>query len=270
MVDELDHKGLRWQVDVWDRMSGIYLDEIDKRFEGIIEHLLARADLKAGQQVLDLGTGTGSVALRAAGLVRPNGAVTGVDISPEMLAQAERRASQLRVTNVSFHEGRAEAIPAADASCDVVLASLSLMYVIDRAAAAREIARVLKNGGRFVAAVWAGRDKCDIVKLQQLVGSFAPAPPVTGVAPWALADPAPFVKQLGDAGVRTNVDTEVTGFDFADFESAWDALASVAAANLSGEQEREARAALHAAMWPNGDGPRHFSNLTHFICGEKS
>jgi hypothetical protein len=60
----------------------------------------------------------------------------------------------------------------------------------------------------------------------------------------------------------------VTGFDFPDFKSAWDALAGVSAANLSAAQERGAKSALRAAMWPNGDGPRHFSNLTHFICGD--
>ena len=53
---------------------------------------------------------------------------------------------------------------------DVLLASLSLMYAIDRAATARECARVLRPGGRFVAAVWAGPEQCDIVRFQALAG----------------------------------------------------------------------------------------------------
>ena len=65
--------------------------------------------------------------------------------------------------NVRFREGRAEAIPAEDGAVHVVLASLSLMYAVDRAAAAREIARVLRPGGRLVAAVWSGPEQCDIV-----------------------------------------------------------------------------------------------------------
>ena len=103
---------------------------------------------------MDLGTGTGSVALRAAPLVG-EGEVTGVDISADMLAVAKRRAAKLGVGGVMFREGGAEAIPAEDGSFDVVLACLCLMFVIDRAAAAREFARVLRPGGRFVAAVWA-------------------------------------------------------------------------------------------------------------------
>ena len=59
------------------------------------------------------------------------------------------------VANAEFREGRAEAIPSDDGSADVVLTSLSLMGAIDRAAAAREIARVLRPGGPFAAAVWA-------------------------------------------------------------------------------------------------------------------
>ena len=56
-----------------------------------------------------------------------------------MLGLAAQKAKNLGITNVEFQEGRAESIPAEDSSFDIVLASLSLMYVIDRAAAAREI-----------------------------------------------------------------------------------------------------------------------------------
>jgi SAM-dependent methyltransferase len=121
---------------------------------------------------------------------------------------------------------------------DVVLASLSLMYVIDRAAAAREIARVLRPGGRFVAAVWAGPAECDIVWFQQTAGSFAPAPPVPGVGPGALADTRPLLAQLEDVDLRARVETEILGFDFDDFESAWETLAGVTTATLAPEPAR--------------------------------
>ena len=116
--------------------------------------------------MLDLGTGTGSVALKAAEAVAPNGRVTAVDISRDMLAVARRRAASAEAS-ITFVEGSAEAIPADAESIDAVLASLSLMYVIDRGAAAREIARVLRLGGRLVGAVWAGPEQADIVLLQQ-------------------------------------------------------------------------------------------------------
>jgi hypothetical protein len=73
---------LAWQIGVWDRISQIYLREIDKRFEPVVEQLIARAALAPGQYVLDLGTGTGSVAIRAASLVGPSGQVSvNADIS---------------------------------------------------------------------------------------------------------------------------------------------------------------------------------------------
>jgi ubiquinone/menaquinone biosynthesis C-methylase UbiE len=193
MDQQKNAEGLAWQVSIWDRMVPVYTREIDKRFEPIVERVVNRADLKPGQHALDLGTGTGSVALRAAKAVAPNGRVTALDISPDMLAIARRRAAS--EANITFVEGRAEAIPADAESIDAVLASLSLMYVIDREAAAREIARVLRPGGHLVGAVWAGPDRADIVLLQQTAGSFAPEPPVPGVGPGALGDPAPFLAQ---------------------------------------------------------------------------
>src|SRR5688572_8594377 len=161
-----ERDAIAWQTGVWNRMSDVYVREIDQRFAPVVDALVARSGLRSGEHVLDLGTGTGAVAQRAAVIVGPNGRVVGVDISPEMLSLARHAATSRGLDNVTLLEGRAEAIPTSDAEFDVVLASLSLMFVIDREAAAREIARVLKPGGRFVAAVWAGPDECDIVRFQ--------------------------------------------------------------------------------------------------------
>src|SRR6266576_2976650 len=167
-----EQAALQWQVGVWDRMSPIYLREVDDRFTEVIDGVVRRAGLQRGQQVLDLGTGTGSVALKTASTVLPGGTVTAVDISREMLGLARQRALTMGLSNITFLEGRAEEIPVPSGRFDVVLASLSLMYVIDRAAAAREIARVLRPGGRLVAAVWGGPEDADIVRFQQIAGSF--------------------------------------------------------------------------------------------------
>jgi SAM-dependent methyltransferase len=217
--------------------------------------------------VLDLGTGTGSAAVKAALSVAPGGAVTAIDVSPEMLAIARQRIASMGLSNISFQEGRAEEIPAPSGQFDAVLASLSLMYVIDRNAAAREIARVLRPGGRLVAAVWGGPEEADIVLLQQTAGSFAPKPPVPGVGPGALADPSEFLAELERAGIRAGVETETTSFTFDDFTSAWDVLAGVTTAQLAPARQEEAKAAVRAKMWPAGDGPRHFTNQTRFVIG---
>jgi SAM-dependent methyltransferase len=83
-----------------------------------------------------------------------------------------------------------------------------MMYVIDREAAAREIARVLRPGGRFVAAVWAGPEQCDIVLFQQTAGRFAGPTPVPGIGPGALADPSIFLRQLDAAGIDVRMETQ--------------------------------------------------------------
>jgi hypothetical protein len=68
-------EAIQWQTHVWNRMAPVYVREIDQRFLPVVGHLIARADLAPGQRILDLGTGTGSVALRAAALVAPGGRV---------------------------------------------------------------------------------------------------------------------------------------------------------------------------------------------------
>lgn len=262
-----EREGLAWQTGVWNRISDTYVREIDGRLAPVVEAVVRRSALRAGERVLDLGTGTGAVARRAAAIVGPRGRVVGIDISPEMLALARRGAATRRPGNLTFLEGRAESIPAGDATFDVVVACLSMMYVIDREAAAHQIARALKPGGRFVAAVWAGPDQCDIVLFQQIAGRLAGPPPVPGVEPGALADTSGFLRQLGAAGIRTRVEIETLGFDFPDFTSAWETLAGVTAAQLPPARQQEAKDAILAAMYPNGDGRRHFRNVTQFVVG---
>jgi SAM-dependent methyltransferase len=176
-----------------------------------------------------------------------------------MLSYARKQLADQGLTNVTLREGGAEAIRADDESFDVVLASLSFMFVVDRAAAAREVARVLRPGGRLVGSVWAGPEQCDLVRFQQIAGGFAAAPPVPRVGPGSLAD----------AGIQARVETEILGFDFDGFYLPWDVFAGVTTANLSLELQSEAREAAFSSMWPDGDGPRHFRNATQFIIGRK-
>jgi SAM-dependent methyltransferase len=230
---------------------------------------LRLADLRSGETVLDLGTGTGAVAILAATQVGMSGRIKALDISPEMLARARERVRNLAITNIELAEGRAEALPSDDRSFDAVVASLSLMYVIDRGAAAREIARVLRPGGRLAAAVWAGPAEADIVKFQQTAGSFAPRPPVEGVGPGALADPSEFLSQLRDQGLDAKCDKVITTFEFANFEDAWETLAGVTAATLEPKIREQAKAAVRALMWPDAGAPQTFHNATQLIRARK-
>lgn len=265
-----EQEAISWQAGVWDRISDIYQREIDRRFASVVAGCIDRCGLRAGESVLDLGTGTGAAAIAAAAAIGQTGSVTAVDLSTEMLELARRRTEEAHLTNVELREGRAEDIPAPDGSFDVVIASLSFMYVIDRQRAARECARVLRSRGRLVAAVWAGADDADIVRFQQTAGAFAPPPPVPGVGPGALADLGPLLAQLRDAGITARVETEGIEFAFGDFGEAWDVLAGVTTANLDEQRRSEAKLAVQAAMWPDPKAPRVFANKTQFVVGTRT
>lgn len=112
----------------------------------------ALAELKAGEVVLDLGSGAGMDAFLAAQRVGPEGHVHGVDMTKEMLAKARHNAAEFKrrtgLGNVTFHQGQIEAIPLPDASVDVVLSNCVLNLSPDQPKVWQEIARVLKPGGR--------------------------------------------------------------------------------------------------------------------------
>lgn len=114
--------------------------------------LLDLARLSPGEAVLDVGCGTGTLAIAVKQRVGPAGEVRGVDPSPEMVARASGKAAKAGV-DVRFDTAAIEQLPLADASLDVVLSSLMLHHLTDdgRRRGLVEIARVLKPGGRFLA-----------------------------------------------------------------------------------------------------------------------
>ena len=111
---------------------------------------LAAAALQEGETVLDLGSGAGFDAFLAAREVGSTGRVIGVDMTDEMLAKARTNAQRAGFTNVEFRKGYIEALPVDTASVDVVLSNCVINLVPDKAAVYREVARVLRPGGRMV------------------------------------------------------------------------------------------------------------------------
>ena len=106
-------------------------------------------DLLPGERVLDLGSGAGTDSLVAAQMVGWDGSVTGIDMTPEMLAAARASAAELGAPNVEFVEGEAEALPFPDASFDVVISNGVIDLIPDKDAVFTEIFRVLRPGGRI-------------------------------------------------------------------------------------------------------------------------
>lgn len=112
------------------------------------------ARLKPGDRVLDVACGTGAVTKEALRRVGPDGTEAGLDLSPEMLAVARRT-----LPGTDLREGAAESLPFHDQSFDVVTCQFGLMFFEDRAAALREMSRVLRPEGRLVVAVWDSLDR---------------------------------------------------------------------------------------------------------------
>ena len=106
--------------------------------------------LRAGETVLDLGSGAGIDVFLAANAVGPAGRAIGVDMTPEMLARARRNAERRGLSNTEFREGRLEALPVANDSIDAVTSNCVINLVPDKAKVFSEVARVLKPGGRLV------------------------------------------------------------------------------------------------------------------------
>jgi len=107
-------------------------------------------ELRAGETVLDLGSGAGIDVFLAAKQVGPNGRAIGVDMTREMLDRARANAQRAGITNVEFREGRLESLPVDDATVDAVTSNCVINLVPDKERVFREIARVLKPGGRLV------------------------------------------------------------------------------------------------------------------------
>jgi arsenite methyltransferase len=105
--------------------------------------------LEPGERVLDLGSGSGTDSLVAAQMVGPEGGVTGIDMTPEMLAKASTAAAQMGATNVEFVESEAERLPFPDASFDVVISNGVIDLVPDKDSVFSELFRVLTPGGRM-------------------------------------------------------------------------------------------------------------------------
>ncbi len=110
------------------------------------------AGLTPGEVVIDLGCGAGIDTLLAAHAVGPNGKAIGLDMLPEMLEAAARNAAESGVTNVEWLLGHLEEIPVPDESMDVVISNGVVNLSPRKSRVFAEIHRILRKGGRFVAA----------------------------------------------------------------------------------------------------------------------
>ncbi|MFD2091450.1 methyltransferase domain-containing protein [Blastococcus deserti] len=128
-----------------DAVSGLP-DRAVESFAGVANPFLLRRPAP-GERVVDVGSGAGFDSFLAAQQVGPDGHVIGVDMTPEMLDKARTTAAELRLENVEFRAGLAEALPVDDGWADVVISNGVINLCADKRAVLTEICRVLKPGG---------------------------------------------------------------------------------------------------------------------------
>jgi len=154
---------------------------------------LAFAGVVPGQTVLDIGSGAGIDCLIAAEKVGPGGRVIGLDMTPEMIERARGNAREAGANQAEFRLGEAEKMPVEDASVDWVISKCAINLSPDKPAVFREIARVLRPGGR--------------ISISDIVTEALPAPVQqsrdawTGCLAGAISEPS-YVQGLEKAGLR--------------------------------------------------------------------
>ncbi len=177
----------------WVRLA----EQLDQQLSPVSELLFDSAALQPGERVLDVGCGTGPTTRRAAELVGPAGAVTGVDISDDMLRAAAAADVPAGAAPIEWLQADVSAWEPAEASYDIAMSRFGVMFFADPTAAFANMARATQEGGgRLCVAVWAPRDDSEFfsVPLQATVATLEglgirPAVPEPDEGPFSLSDP---------------------------------------------------------------------------------
>ena len=198
----LDSAAEDWAGEMGER----WLKHLD-RFEGMIapvgRALLERAAFRAGERVLDIGCGAGATSLEIGKRVGADGAVLGLDISPVLVAAAERRASAAHLRNLSFQCADAATASLEGAPFDRLFSRFGVMFFPDAPGAFANLHRWVRPGGRFDFSVWApARENPWIAQTLAVIGEFVelPRPEPRAPGPFALDDQAYVHELLERAG----------------------------------------------------------------------
>ena len=238
----------------WNRVAGGW-EKWDRFFDeqmAFLNHrLVADARVRSGMRVLDLGSGTGYPALLAAQTVGTNGRVVGIDLAAQMLDAARRKATSLKLSNLTFQTGDVTSLPFEQASFDAVTTRFCLMFLPEIQKAVTEIARVLKPNAWLASAVWSAPDKNPYLKIPiDIIKQFIEIPPPDPTAPgiFRLAKPGDLAGMLQPAGLVDISEQEFLGdVQFSVAEEYFSSLMDIAApiqnlwTKLSPTQQTEAR-----------------------------
>lgn len=180
-------------------------DAMEQRLSApLSERMLDLAELRPGMRVLDLATGRGEPAARAAKRVAPSGLVLGIDIACPMLAMARERADREGISNLELRLASAETLDGVPSHhFDVVLSRWGLMYLDAPVAALAAARRALVRGGTLVAALWAEPDLVSYFTLpRRALARLVPVPVEPPDAPgvFRFADPSIIARDFADGG----------------------------------------------------------------------
>jgi ubiquinone/menaquinone biosynthesis C-methylase UbiE len=166
----------------------------------IAEHLVEAADVRAGQRVLDVACGQGNAAIAAALRFAQ---ATGIDYANNLLAEGRDRAAAEQVS-VTFVEGDAEELPFPDASFDLILSTVGVMFAPDQQRAADELVRVTAPGGRIALASWTPTSL--VGAMFKVIAKWAP-PPAGVRSPMLWGTPEHLAELFGDRVEWTGLET---------------------------------------------------------------
>jgi SAM-dependent methyltransferase len=155
---------------VWSSGGKDY-DEISRGIADSIEHCVMRLDPRPGERILDLSTGTGWTSRVVA---RRGASVIGVDIAEDLLSAA-RAAAEAEGLSIEYRVGDAESLPFAPGEFDAVVSTVGVMFASRQEAAAAELARVCRKGGRIALTTWTADG--NVLKMFEVMKGYMPAPP---------------------------------------------------------------------------------------------
>ena len=183
--------------------------------------MISSAAVTKGEDVLDVGCGTGVLTRELTQHVGDDGSATGFDLSESMLGVARERCP-----DATFKQGNVTDLPFDDQSFDVVISSFMLMFVSDPEKALSEMRRVLKTGGRLVVSVWQGLEKNVVYrKLVETTHEVAGADSANSLAwPFTMGEPGRLESIFRDAGIDDVAMSEHDGT--AEFPSVEDFVAT--------------------------------------------
>lgn len=273
--DDLKLKGQ--QKSAWDDSAAgwkRWWPTFERSAQIVNDRLVELADVRAGNRVLDIATGSGEPALTAARAVGPSGRVVAVDMSPGMLAIARERIDAAGLTNVDLVESDAESLRLDAHSFDAALCRWGLMFMPDLDGVMRALHRALKPGARFATAVWSHADKVPMLALardaiRRITGIV---PPPNALEPMRLADPSILERALAAAGFHdVKIERLIVTFEFPSADAFADFRGQIggtraALSKMPPDVARNVREAVVASAREFADGSGSVQLVNEAIC----